>query len=132
MAKISGEISARTHEEQSLNERLFQIYIELLPMLGPNWHRHSLVGLKVEALARTLYYSDLYKKIIDVPGVICEFGVQWGATLVELVNLRSIFEPFNHSRTIVGFDTFDGFPAVSAEDGPYLNVGDYKSTRDYL
>jgi hypothetical protein len=132
MTKMAGEFMTRTDEEQSLNDRLFQVYTDLLPKLGPNWHRHSLVGLKVEALARTLYYAELYKKIVDVPGVICEFGVQWGATLVELINLRSILEPFNHSRTIVGFDTFEGFPAVTAEDGHSLNVGDYKSTDRYM
>ena len=38
-----------------------------------------------------------------------EFGVRWGQNLITLNNLRGIYEPFNHSRKIIGFDTFEGF-----------------------
>ncbi|MHB8544611.1 MAG: TylF/MycF/NovP-related O-methyltransferase [Leptospirales bacterium] len=131
MKKRSREFTERTDDAQNINDELLKIQVRLLPKFGQNWHRHSLVGLKVEALARILYYADLYKKIINVPGVICEFGVQWGATLTELINLRSIYEPFNHSRTIYGFDTFEGFTSLSGKDGGYSSVGDYSSTKQY-
>jgi len=48
-----------------------------------------------------------------------------------LINIRSIFEPFNQSRVFHGFDTFDSFPAVDIKDGVYANTGDYKSTNYY-
>lgn len=131
MEKRGVEFTARTDDAQSVNDRLLAYQLALLPQFGPNWHRHSMVGMKVEALARTLYYAELYRKIITVPGVICEFGVQWGATLAELINLRSIHEPFNHSRVIYGFDTFEGFTSVSEEDGGYSRLGDYASTDKY-
>ena len=35
-----------------------------------------------------------------------EFGVEWGSTLSLLIKLRSIHEPYNYSRKIIGFDTF--------------------------
>ena len=38
-----------------------------------------------------------------------EFGVEWGSTLSLLIKLRSIHEPYNYSRKIIGFDTFSGF-----------------------
>lgn len=131
MKKRGNEYAVRSDKEQDVNQQLLEVYASLLPQFGANWHRHSLVGVKVEALARVLYYQHLYEKILSVPGVICEFGVQWGATMVELINLRSIFEPFNHSRTIYGFDTFQGFPSLSEHDGGYSSIGDYSSTEDY-
>lgn len=127
MKKRGVELTARTDEAQRINDHILAIQQRLLPEYGPNWYRHSLAGMKVEALARTIYYTDLYRQIVDVPGVICEFGVQWGATLAQLINLRSVFEPFNHSRIIYGFDTFEGFPAVTAKDGTETSVGDHAS-----
>jgi hypothetical protein len=70
-----------------------------------------------KALARLLFIEEIYKKIIDVHGIIVEFGVRWGRDLAVFEALRGTFEPFNYTRRIVGFDTFDGFPAVSREDG---------------
>lgn len=131
MQKVAGEYSSQGPEVAKAQVRLLELHQQLLPKYGANWHRHSLVALKVEALSRLLYYSQLYQQIIEVPGVICEFGVHWGATMTELINLRSIYEPFNYSRTIVGFDTFEGFPSVSKEDGAYSEVGDHNSIAGY-
>lgn len=131
MQKLNGEFTARTTDAQDRHKRLFSLAQELMPQYGNNWHRHSLVALKTEALARVLYYSELYKKIVDVPGVICEFGVQWGATLAELVNLRNLLEPYNTSRIIYGFDTFEGFISTTASDGGFSKTGDYASFDGY-
>jgi len=59
----------------------------------------------------------MYKQIVNTHGVICEFGVRWGQSLSTLSALRGIFEPFNRHRKIIGFDTFEGFKGVSAQDG---------------
>lgn len=68
-------------------------------------------------LKRYLFFADLYQQIVQVPGIIVEFGCRWGQNLAVLQSLRSILEPFHHRRLIVGFDTFDGFPEVTPEDG---------------
>jgi hypothetical protein len=114
----------------SLNE-LYNINKMLLPEFGESWNRHRLVTLDVAAQSRILYYNDLYQKIIDVPGVICEFGVHWGATMAQLINFRSIYEPFNHSRHIFGFDTFEGFINVHDNDGELSKPGDLFTLSDY-
>ena len=129
--KVDGEYTSRTDDAQLRHKKLFDFTQSLLPKYGTNWHRHGLTTLKVEALARILYYNELYQKVINVPGFICEFGVQWGATLTELTNLRSIYEPFNASRVIYGFDTFEGFVSTTDKDGGFSSVGDYSSTRGY-
>lgn len=105
---------------------------ELAPHFGDGcWNKHSMVTMNVGALSKILYLNDLYKKIIDVPGVICEFGVQWGTTLTQLINLRSIYEPFNSSRTIYGFDTFEGFTNIHTKDGELPKENDLYTLNNY-
>jgi hypothetical protein len=48
-----------------------------------------------------------------------------------LVNLRGAYEPYNFSRKIFGFDTFEGFSAVDIKDGAQVRVGDYTTLPDY-
>jgi hypothetical protein len=60
---------------------------------------------------------DLYKKILDLQGIICEFGVFWGNNLALLETFRGMYEPYNYARKIVGFDTFAGFPHTHEKDG---------------
>jgi hypothetical protein len=59
---------------------------------------------------------ELYKKIVNVQGVIVEGGVLRGGGLMAWAHLTEIFEPFNHSRKVIGFDTFAGFPSVGDSD----------------
>lgn len=73
--------------------------------------------LKRQDLTRLLLMHDLYRKILDVPGVIMEFGTRWGNNLTLYCNLRGIYEPFNHNRKVIGFDTFEGLRGVSEKDG---------------
>ncbi len=70
-------------------------------------------------LADLLFMGELYKKQLNVHGIIAEFGCRWGRNLALFQALRSIFEPYNHIRKIVGFDTFEGFASVSDKDGTY-------------
>jgi hypothetical protein len=86
-------------------------------------------------LARLLFFRDIYAQVVNTHGIVVEFGVRWGATLALLSNLRSIYEPFNRHRRIVGFDTFDGFKGVTAADGPgagkRFKDGDFSVSASY-
>ncbi len=66
---------------------------------------------------RMMFFADLYRLVLDVPGVIMEFGVRYGRDLATLIGLRTLYEPLNYSRKIIGFDTFTGFPSVDQKDG---------------
>ncbi len=68
-------------------------------------------------LSRTLFMIEMYQKVLNTPGVILEFGTRWGRNLALWMTCRSLFEPLNLSRKIIGFDTFMGFPSVSDVDG---------------
>lgn len=131
LKKVTGEISQQSCSEEQADKALFEFMKELTPQFGNEWNIHNLVTMKRQTLSRILYYNDLYKKILNIPGVICEFGVHWGSTITQLANLRGIYEPYNHSRKIIGFDTFEGFADVSSEDGCYSAIGDYSTTKGY-
>lgn len=123
--KINGEWTQQSDLEIEMNKQLLRYKLELLPKFGNNWNAHDLLTIKRQSISRILYYDELYRKIVGVPGVICEFGVQWGATLSQLISLRGIHEPYNHSRKIYGFDTFSGFHSIDHNDGEYNTEGDY-------
>jgi len=76
------------------------------------------------SLARFLCRHELYKRIVDVNGVIVECGVFNGAGLFTWAQLANIYEPTNYNRKVIGFDTFEGFPGVSDEDGGGWSPGD--------
>jgi hypothetical protein len=89
--------------------------------------------VKRQDLTKQLFFNDLYQKIVNVHGIIIEFGVRWGQNLVTLNNLRGIHEPFNYSRKIIGFDTFSGFSDVDTKDGSHkiIKEGAFSVTEDY-
>lgn len=59
---------------------------------------------------------EIFKKILNVHGSIVECGVFFGAGLTTFAQLSSIFEPVNHTRKIIGFDTFAGFTRLGQHD----------------
>lgn len=69
------------------------------------------------SLSQILFMSHLYSSILNVHGIVLEFGNRWGRNLALLSSLRNVFEPHNYGRRIVGFDTFEGFPNTAPEDG---------------
>jgi hypothetical protein len=84
-------------------------------------------------VSRILFLHHLYQQVIDVHGIIVEFGLRWGRDLALFESFRGIYEPYNYSRKIVGFDTFAGFPSVTTQDGsdPAVAVGSYGVSNDY-
>ncbi len=67
-------------------------------------------------LARFLARQEIFGRILDVHGHIIEAGVFMGGGLMTWAQLSAIYEPVNHTRRIIGFDTFEGFPSVSDQD----------------
>lgn len=100
----------------------------------PNNELLNNIGLYItrQTLSRINFIQDLYKKIVPVHGVIMEFGVRWGQNMALFSALRGIHEPFNYNRKIIGFDTFEGFPSVTSEDGNNANIGDYGVVDDWI
>lgn len=126
------ELTSRNETEKSNIELIKDFHLSHIDKWGVSWNQHSLVTLQRQSISRVLYYNELYQKIVGVPGCILEFGVQWGATLAQLISLRGIYEPYNHRRHIYGFDTFEGFVNTDkVKDGTHLDDGDYCVYEDY-
>ena len=113
---LMGGSNEETQALQNLEELRMQLIDSCEYLNEKNWVA-SIACLNRISLSKLLFYNDIIKKIIDIPGVIVELGVQWGATTSLLYNLTSIHEPYNFRRQIVGFDTFEGFPASSISSG---------------
>lgn len=128
---FSKTITFSSSKERELFEYFYETLSDMLPLFGAQFQHYIPLLLPRQGLSRILYYAMLYEKIITVPGVICEFGVQWGASAALLTNLRGMFEPYNHTRRIIGFDTFSGFPAVHGKDKAGARVGDYGVPQNY-
>jgi hypothetical protein len=127
LGTLVGSTKDEVVRKHAMAERLRRSPIpdgELMDNLG--------VYLTRQNLSRMLFIQEIYAQILPVHGVIMEFGVRWGQNLSLFSNLRGIYEPFNYNRRIVGFDTFAGFPSVSAEDGALVASGDYAVTGDYV
>ena len=65
-------------------------------------------------LGKTLNQYELYKRVVDLPGEVLEFGVYKGASIAKLLAFRGILE-VEHSRKIIGFDAFGKFPQTGVD-----------------
>jgi len=67
-------------------------------------------------LVRFMVQHEIFKKQLSVKGSVVECGVHHGGGLMAWAKLSATLEPYNYRRTIVGFDTFEGFPSVAEID----------------
>lgn len=112
-------------------EKLYKLFNER-PISDPELMVSLGLYMRSSALAKILFLNELYEKIVDIPGVIVEFGCWLGQNLVVFENLRAIYEPFNQSRRIMGFDTFGGYPNPSEKDRMSETIREgYTLTKDY-
>lgn len=90
--------------------------------------------LSSKNLSRILLMDYLYRQIIDIHGIVVEFGTRWGQNVALFSSLRGIYEPFNRMRKIVGFDTFEGFVSLDEADEnahPLIKIGGFATTKGY-
>ncbi len=69
-----------------------------------------------QALAKFFTKYELFKQILHVNGSVVECGCLHGAGTMAWAKMSAIFEPSNHTRKVISFDTFEGFPSVSESD----------------
>lgn len=70
------------------------------------------------ALVRFAVRYELFRRVLEVKGSIVECGVRGGGGVMAWAKLCSTFEPFAIHRRVIGFDTFEGFPALTSKDRP--------------
>jgi hypothetical protein len=124
--------SLSSRRELELRERLRASFVAC-PIPEDELFMNLGLFLNRQSLSRILFMHELYQKIINVHGIVVEFGTRWGQNLALFSSFRGIYEPFNYNRKLVGFDTFEGFKAISANDGNSadLTVGAYSVSANY-
>jgi hypothetical protein len=127
------EIKTISSENEIKNRKeLFKLYTES-PIPDDEIIQNVGLFLKRQELSKILFLNHLYQKFIDTHGIMIEFGVRWGQNLSILNNLRGIYEPYNFSRRLIGFDTFSGFKNISNLDGTHkiIKEGSFSVTENY-
>lgn len=120
-------------EQFSFRERLQQAF-ENSPLSLEDKLFNIGMYTRSSVLVKFLLMSEIYQRIEKLPGCLVEFGTWWGQNLVLLENLRAIHEPFNKQRTIIGFDTFEGYTSLSGQDKASEVWGEhsYSTGKDYV
>lgn len=68
-------------------------------------------------LKRFIAHLEIFKKTIDIPGDIIEFGVYRGTSLMTWANLLETYCIGSRTKKVFGFDNWKGFEKFSKEDG---------------
>ncbi len=128
MAKPSSpRYALRSSKQNEAREKLLELY-KNTPI--PDADIVDNFGLYTRSVmaAKFLYLNEIYQQILDIPGIVIEFGVCYGSTLALLSSLRNVCEPHSFTRKVVGFDTFEGYRSFSPEDGNSSFVTEYAET----
>jgi hypothetical protein len=102
--------------EQATRKRLADLFAAR-PIPDEDILDHLEVFMRPQRISEILALQEIYTQILDVHGILVEFGVRWGRHLSVFNALRTCHEPTNFYRKIVGFDTFTGFLKPTPEDG---------------
>ncbi|MEW6380712.1 MAG: TylF/MycF/NovP-related O-methyltransferase [bacterium] len=92
--------------------------------LGTNMDklRHFNKYVPRQTLSMFLAKHALFQRVIGIHGHIIECGVYLGGGLMTWAQLSAIYEPVNHVRRVVGFDTFTGFVNIHDKDKSENNL----------
>ncbi|MCB0319258.1 MAG: class I SAM-dependent methyltransferase [Bdellovibrionales bacterium] len=105
----------RTEIEASILPRIDKCFTEN-PASAAQKLDHFPKYIRRQRVTRYLALYELFKLALPIKGSIVECGVNEGFGLMSWANFSAVLEPNNLTRRIYGFDTFDGFVAVSNKD----------------
>jgi len=131
--KLDNPEFYRSQEEEKIRNEFFEHFKEC-PIPDREILQNLGLFLTSKNLSRILFMNHIYQQIVDVHGVVIEFGTRWGQNISVFSALRGIYEPFNRNRKIIGFDTFTGFQNISEKDNPkcsLINEGSFSCTDNY-
>lgn len=134
--KIKKHFPAASAQEKAIRTEMMAL-LKSSPIPESELCENLPLYIRRQTLMDVLALNEAYKRILTVPGVIIEAGTRWGRKLATLISLRGVYEPYNINRRIIGFDTFEGFLEIGAEDGdaPAVHRGAFTASlgyREYL
>jgi len=102
-------------KELALIDRLSKLFEKSTLSLQEKMVNPSLF-MRRQELSKIIGNYESFKLIQNVKGSVFYFGVYHGNGLMNFANLSASLEPFNHTREIIGFDTFEGYPEIGDKD----------------
>jgi 3',5'-cyclic AMP phosphodiesterase CpdA len=106
---------ARSEKEQSYAAEMEQCIAES-PFSNLERLQNFSLYTPRQDLTNFLVRYEIFKRVLSAQGSIIECGVLRGGGLMAWAQFSAIFEPTNHQRRVVGFDTFSGFPKLAKQD----------------
>jgi hypothetical protein len=117
---VEGGFRTEAEAEEALrNMRCFEMNPELWERKIENFPKY----VRRQNLTRFLALYEIFKRVLPVKGSVVECGVFRGFGIMTWTKLSAILEPVNLTRRIYGFDSFQGFPSVSAKDRSVASRG---------
>ena len=123
----------RSAEEDKIRKELVEHFRDC-PIPDDEILQNLGLFLSSKNLARILFMDFLYRQIVDVQGIVIEFGTKWGQNIALFSALRGIYEPFNRHRKVVGFDTFTGLTELGDKDRQshqLIKKGSFSTSESY-
>lgn len=108
---------AERHEPERKQRKVLETLYENTELSAFEMFRNFPVFTPRFNLARFLAHYEIFKRIIEVPGVVVDLGVFRGGSAFTWAKLCEIFCPTDIRKVVIGFDTFSGFTKINAEDG---------------
>jgi hypothetical protein len=115
LTRMGHHVAKHTVSEQDVVEefsRAFELSVVPLEQRLQNFARH----VRRQDVARFLTKYEIFKMALPANGSVVECGVFAGGGLMSWVHFSSVLEPYNHTRRVIGFDTFAGFPDLHQSD----------------
>lgn len=110
-----AEPTRTTHAEVEYRARLEEYFAQSIGSSVEKLQNFAKY-VPVQDIRKFLCRYEIFKQVLSTHGSIVECGVLLGGGLMTWAVLSEIFEPLNHLRNVVGFDTFAGFVSVAEED----------------
>ncbi|MDC6459149.1 macrocin O-methyltransferase [Luminiphilus sp.] len=114
MASFDGFIK---HKSDADIETMLEDYFEKFEISPMDAVKHFSTLARRQLLKRFFAHIDLFKLTLEVPGDIAELGVFRGFDLMTWANLLEAYSIGNRTKTVYGFDNWEGFVSVDQEDG---------------
>jgi len=120
-----ADIADRHKPERQQKEKLEELF-ERTELTQFEMFRNFPVYTPRYNIARFISHYEIFKKVVELPGVIIDLGIYRGASLFTWAKLCEIFCPTDVRKVVYGFDTFEGFVKISENDGPENVVQDVR------
>lgn len=115
LSQLGHHLVKYTNQEKGILERLCESFEASKLPLSQRLQTFPR-QVRRQDIARFLTKWEIFKLSLPANGSVVECGVFGGGGLLSWYHFSAISEPYNHTRKVIGFDTFEGFPGVHEKD----------------